>query len=171
MSATPTPFESDAPLGARRVIVRRNPDDLGEVEMVEATWGSDPQFGDGTSFRFVRSEGRAFPSHRCLVAASEFHLKVGDKRFCVTLEGGNFFYLAAIWESPMGDWPLSYRIVTVAANPEVARYQDRHGAIVQRRQVMQWLDASVPDAELLVTPPARTFVVREIGARQPELTL
>lgn len=171
VSATPTPFDSEAPLGARRAIVRRNPADTSEIEMVEATWGSDPQFSDGTSFRFVRSEGRTFPTHRCLIAASEFHMKVGRKRYRVTLEGGNFFYLAGIWEPTMGEWPLSYRVVTVAANPEVARYQDRHGAIIHRRQVMQWLDASVPEADLLATPPARTFVVREIGARQPELTL
>ena len=64
----------------------------------------------------------------------------------------------------MADWPLSYRVITVAANPEVARYQERHGAIIQRRQVMQWLDAQVPVSELLETPPARTFVVEEIGS-------
>ena len=171
MSDAPTPFDPDAALGARRAIVRRNPADASEIEMVEATWGSDPQFSDGTSFRFVRSEGRTFPTHRCLIPASEFHMKVGDKRYRVTLEVGNFFYLAGIWEPAMGGWPLSYRVVTVAANPEVSRFQERHGAIVHRRQVMQWLDASVPEAELLVTPPARTFVVQEIGARQPELTL
>ena len=86
----------------------------------------------------------------------------------VTLDGGNFFYLAGIWEPAMGGWPLCYRIITVAANPEVARYQDRHGAIIQRREVMQWLDATVPEIDLLVTPPARTFVVEEIGARRTE---
>jgi putative SOS response-associated peptidase YedK len=119
----------------------------------------------------VRSEGRTFPSNRCLVAASEFQVTAGAKRYRVMLDGGNFFYLAAVWEPPMGDWPLSYRIVTVAANREVAGYQDRHGAIVHRRQVMQWLDFTVPETEMLVTPPARTFLIEEIrtGARQPTL--
>ena len=141
--------------------------------MVEATWGSNPRFSDGIAYRFVRSEGQTFPSHRCLVPASEFHMTVGDRRYRVTLDGGNFFYLAAVWEPAMGDWPLCYRIVTVAANPEVARYQDRHGAIIHRRQVMQWLDLAVPAVDLLETPPARTFVVEEItsGARQPVLAL
>ena len=166
---SPTPFDSEAPLGSRRAIIRRNPDDASEIEMVEATWGSDPRFSAGVTYRFVRSEGQTFPSHRCLIPASEFHMTVGDKRYRVTLDGGNHFYLAGIWEPAMADWPLCYRVITVAANPEVARYQERHGAIIQRRQVMQWLDARVPEIDLLGTPPARTFVVEEItsGSRRP----
>lgn len=161
---SPTPFDADAPLGSRRAIIRRNPDDASEIEMVEATWGSNPRFSDGESIRFVRSEGRTFPSHRCLIPASEFHMIVGKKRYRVMLDGNNHFYLAAVWESAMGDWPLCYRVVTVAANPEVARYQERHGAIIHRRQVMPWLDRSVPEIDLLETPPARTFIVQKIGA-------
>ncbi len=168
---SPTPFDSDAPLGARRAIIRRNPDDASEIEMVEATWGSNLRFSDGESYRFVRSEGRTFPSHRCLIPASEFHMTVGQKRYRVTLDGGNFVYLAAIWEPAMGDWPLCYRIVTVAANPEVGRFQERHGAIIQRRQRMEWLDATLPEIDLLETPPARTFLVEEIGARQASLAI
>lgn len=165
MNSAPTPFDSDAALGTRRAIIRRNPDEVPEIEMVEAVWGSNPRFSDGIAYRFLRSEGKTFPSHRCLVPASEFQMAVGDRRYRVTLDGGNFFYLAAVWEPPMGDWPLGYRIVTVAANPEIVQYQERQGAIIQRRQVMQWLDFVVPEAQLLVTPPARTFVVEEIGAR------
>jgi putative SOS response-associated peptidase YedK len=170
---SPTPFDSDAPLGSRRAIIRHNPDDPQEVEMVEATWGSNPRFSDGTSFRFVRSEGQTFPSHRCLVPASEFHMLAGKKRYRVTLDGGNFFYLAGVWELAMGGWPLCYRIITVAANPEIAHHQERHGAIILRRQVMQWLDKTVPESDLLATPPARTFVVEEIvdGPRQAALAM
>jgi len=166
---SPTPFDSDAPLGTRRAIIRRNPDDASEIEMVEAAWGSNPRFADGVSYRFVRSEGQTFLANRCLIAASEFQLSVGDKRYRVMLDSGNHFYLAAIGEPAMHDWPLSYRIVTVSANPEVAHYQERHGAIIQRRQVMQWLDRTAPDADLLVTPPPRTFLIDEImpGGRRP----
>jgi putative SOS response-associated peptidase YedK len=170
---SPTPFDSEAPLGARRAIIRRNPDDASEIEMVEAVWGSNPRFSDGETYRFVRSEGQTFPSHRCLIPASEFHMRVGKKRYRVTLDGGNHFYLAAVWEPAMGDWPLSYRVITVAANPEVAHYQDRHGAIIHRRQVMQWLDRSIPECDLLETLPARTFLVEEIvdGPQQAALAL
>ena len=50
-----------------------------------------------------------------------------------------------------------------AADPEIALYQERYGAIIQPPQVMHWLDAAVPDADLLVTPPARLFRVEEIN--------
>ena len=171
MHTVPIPFDSDAAQGEQRPIVRRNPLDPSETEMVEAVWGSDPRFGDGASFKFVRAEGQTFPARRCLVAASEFQMGVGKTRYRVTLESGNHFYLAAIWSPPMADWPLSFRIITVPANPEVSPHQARHGAIIQRRQVMQWLDATVPEADLLVTPPARTFIVESMGAdtNQPAL--
>jgi putative SOS response-associated peptidase YedK len=174
MDPLPTPFDPDAPGGARRAIIRRNPADTSEIEMVEAVWGSNPRFSDGVAYRFVRSEGKTFPSNRCLIPASEFQMTVGNRKYRVTLDGGNFFYLAAVWEPAMGDWPLCYRIITVAANPEVAQYQERHGAIIHRRQVLQWLDGTVPESTLLETPAARTFLVEEVGVkppRQTELTL
>jgi putative SOS response-associated peptidase YedK len=171
MSATPTAFDPECAIGSQRAIIRRNPDNVDEIEMVEAIWGSSPHIGEGRSFRFVRAEARTFPSHRCLIAASEFHMGVGGRRYCVTLESGNFFYLAGIWAPATDEWALSYRIVTVAANPEVAHYQERHGAIIQRRQVMQWLDLTLPALDLLVTPSARTFHIEEIGARQPRLAV
>ncbi len=52
-----TAFDSNAPLGARRAIIRRSTAN-GKLELVELAWGlpnSDPA---GRSFRFVRSEGR-----------------------------------------------------------------------------------------------------------------
>jgi hypothetical protein len=65
MSTSPTPFDSDGSVGSRRAIIRRNPDDPTETEMIEATWGSNLRFTDGVDYRFVRSEGRAFPTNRC----------------------------------------------------------------------------------------------------------
>lgn len=170
MDSKATPFDSEA-LGSRRAIIRRNPDDVHEVEMIEAAWGSNPRFSDGVCYEFIRSEGRSFPSNRCLVPASEFHIRNGEKKFRVTMEDGNFFYLAAIWEPAIGDWPVSYRIITVDANPEVMRYQERHGAIIQRRQVMQWLDCQVPETDLLVTPPAHLFLVKEILTKPMQTSL
>ncbi len=165
MDATATPFEADAPEDNLRPIVRYKPDEPGRPQLIKARWGSNPRFTDGVEFRFVRSEGKTFPSHRCLIPASEFQMRVGEKRFRVKLDDGNFFYLAGIWEPAIGDWPLSFRIITVDANAEVSQYQQRHGAIILRRQVKDWLDGVVPEIDLLVTPPARIFDVREIGAR------
>lgn len=166
MRPKPTAFDPDAELGSRRAIIRRNPDDVDEVEMVEATWGSDPRFSDGISFRFVRAETGGFSTRRCLIPASEFRMGSGKKRYRASLDSGNFFYLAGIWEPALADWPLSYRIITVDANPDIAPYQDRHGAIVQRRQVMQWLDGEIGEDDLLTPLPANTFAVVELGARR-----
>lgn len=139
--------------------------------MIEAAWGSNPRFSDGVSYDFIRSEGRTFPSHRCLVPASEFHIRNSEKKFRVRREDGNFFYLAAIWEPAMGEWPISYRILTVDANAEVMRYQERHGAIIGRGQVLQWLDCTVSEAELLVTPPANIFAIEEILTKPVQTSL
>jgi len=173
MNAAATPFDSDAPEGGLRPIVRYKPDEPGRKELISARWGSDPRFSGGAEYRFVRSEGNTFPGKRCLIPASEFQMKVDRKRYRVSLEDGNFFYLAGVWEPAMAAWPLSFRIITVPANREVSRYQERHGAIILRRQVMDWLDLTVPEGDLLVTPPAHIFVIEEIGkgARQPALAL
>lgn len=171
MESTPVPFDEGAPFGDRRAIIRRDPDALQDVEMVEAAWGSDPRFAGGVSYRFIRSETGGFARNRCLIPASEFVIRDGKKQYRVMLDTGNFFYLAGIWEPALGDWPLSYRIITVDANNEVSLYQERQGAIIHRRQVMHWLDGTVPDEQLLVTPPPRTFVVGEIGAKPVQAAL
>ncbi|MEP6785545.1 MAG: SOS response-associated peptidase family protein [Sphingomonadales bacterium] len=133
------------------------------MEMVDANWGSDPRFGDGVTFRFVRAETGDLSARRCLIPASEFHMGSGRKRYRAMLDGGNFFYLAGIWEPALAGWPLSYRIITASANADIAPYQDRHGAIIHRRQVMQWFDGSI-DAQALQAPLlANTFAVEKIG--------
>lgn len=62
-------------------------------------------------------------------------------------------------------------ILTVDANPEVMRYQERHGAIIGRGQVLQWLDCIVPEAELLVTLPAHIFTIEEILTKPVQTSL
>ena len=165
MGMAPTPFDPDAPDGGRRALIRRNPEDENEVEMVEAVWGSDPRFSDGINYRFVRSEGRAFIKRRCLIPASEFRMGTGDHRYRVTLDSGNFFYLAAIWDPPLADWPLSYRILTIPAGTDVIPYQSRHGVIVHRRDVMHWLDGTLPNETLFEEPPRHTLFVEPLRAQ------
>lgn len=170
MKLKATPFDSEA-LGSQRAIIRRNPDDAQEIEMIEAVWGSNPRFSGGLSFEFVRSEGREFPHSRCLVAASEFHIRNGEKKFRAFREDGNFFYLAALWEPAMDEWPVSYRIITLDANPDVILYQARHGAIIERRDAQKWLDFTVAESDLLMTPPAGIFTVEEILAKPVQTSM
>ncbi|MDO6415360.1 SOS response-associated peptidase family protein [Sphingomonas sp. BIUV-7] len=163
-----TAFESDAPLGARRAVIRRDAVD-GSPELVELAWGLAAADPSELPFRFVRSEGRTFPTHRCLVPASEFHVSYRDRRYRFTLEDGNWFYLAGIWRPSVRGFPEAYAILTVAANPEVARYQDRQGALIRRNRHLHWLDGTLPEDEILQTPPPRTFLCEEIDPK-PELT-
>lgn len=170
MGIAPTPFDPDAPSGGVQALVRRNPDNMTEIEMVKAVWGSDPRFNDGINYRFVRAEGRAFPARRCLIPASEFRMGTGDHRYRVTLDSGNFFYLAAIWDPPLADWPLSYRILTIPAGADVIPFQSRHGVIIQRRDVQHWLDGTLPDEELFAQPPRHMLFVEPLR-KQAKLPL
>lgn len=165
MTLAPTPFDPDAPGGGITALVRRDPANMSEVEMVKAIWGSDPRFSDGINYRFVRSEGRAFAARRCLIPASEFRIGTGDHRYRVMLDSGNFFYLAAIWDPPLADWPLSYRILTIPAGADVIPYQSRHGVIIERRNVMHWLDGTLPDEELFAEPPRHSLFVEPLRAQ------
>jgi putative SOS response-associated peptidase YedK len=61
---------------------------------------------------------------------------------------------------------LPKAIVTIVANPEVARYQERQGAVLLRHQRMDWLDATVHEAEILQPLPAHSFTVEQIVGAQ-----
>ncbi|HEY1862058.1 MAG TPA: SOS response-associated peptidase family protein [Gemmataceae bacterium] len=157
-SVAATPFDLDTPLSQRRAIVRRNGDD---VEMVEAAWGLRPGPSSDRPITLVRAEGRTFPTHRGLVPASEFHLPGRGRAYSFSLADGDWFYLAGIWRPATSGWPESYAILTVAANEDVAAYHHRQMAVLTRAQRLNWLDAAVPEGELLRPMPMGSFRVRE----------
>ncbi|WP_312865326.1 SOS response-associated peptidase [Rhizobium leguminosarum] len=161
-----TAFQSDAPLDERRVIVRRHD---GDVEMVELPWGLRPRDGGPRAVNVVRSEGRTFPSYRCLVPASEFR----HKSFSFSLANGDWFYFAGVWRPATEDWPEAYAILTIEANADIVPYHDRQMAVLTRDQRMVWLDDLVPEEEILRPLPAGTFrVKRHVGASaQPMLAV
>ena len=148
-----TVFQSDAPLDARRVIVRRHDVD---VEMVELPWGLRPRDGGPRAVNVVRSEGRTFPTHRCLVPASEFR----HKHFSFSLANGDWFYFAGIWRPAIEAWPEAYAILTIEANAYIAPIHDRQMVVLTRDQRMAWLDGLVPEEETLQPLPAGTFRVK-----------
>lgn len=93
---SPTPFDSGAAAGSKHAIVRYSPDNDAVLDLLEATLGSNRRFSDGESYRFVRSEGKTFPSHRCLMPATEFHMTVKDRSYQVRLDDGNFCHPEAV---------------------------------------------------------------------------
>jgi len=162
-------FDSEASIGQRRVVVRRN---AGDVEMVELPWGLQPHERGGRPFTVIRAEGRSFPSHRCLVPASEFRHRSRGKRYGFSLADGDWFYFAGVWRPATGDWPESYAILTIAANADVEPFHDRQMAVLRREQRMAWLDRTCREGELLRPLPAGSFTVRLWGRpRQAELAL
>jgi putative SOS response-associated peptidase YedK len=151
-----TTFDPDAPLGERRIIVRYG--DEG-VEMVELPSGLRPKEPGNLAYMLIRAEGRKFPSHRCLVPASEFLISRHGQRYRLSLADGDWFYFAGIWRPASEDWPEAYAILTIEANADVARYRDRQMAVLRRRQRMDWLDLSRPEHELLQPLPIGAFQI------------
>jgi len=158
------PFESDAPLGSRKAIIRRNPA-TGKPQVISAAWGLDGWEPGDKPRKFIRVEGKTFSHQRCLVPASEFQVRNGDRKFRVMLEDGNFFYLAGVWRPSFGDQDISYAIITIEANPDIFMYQERQGAVLLRRQNMAWLDLTEPQDALLRALPARSYQIEEVGPR------
>jgi putative SOS response-associated peptidase YedK len=163
-----TTFDMDAPLNERRIIVRYG--DEG-VEMVELPWGLRPKEPGDRPITLVRAEGRMFPSHRCLVPASEFRLTHRGRRLTFSLADGDWFYFAGIWRPASHDWPEAYAVVTIEANGDVAPYHDRQMAVLSRRQRMNWLDLSRPEHELLQPLPVGGVPNERAIARQAQTTL
>lgn len=163
-----TTFDTDAPHHQRRIIVRYG--DEG-VEMVELPWGLRPKEPGNLSFMLVRAEGRKFPSHRCLVPASEFLVSRHGQRYRFSLADGDWFYFAGIWRPASAGWPEGYAILTIEANADVARYYDRQMAVLRRRHRMDWLDLSRPEHELLQPLPMGAFRIERADTRQAQTVL
>lgn len=163
-------FQSDAPLNERRVIIRRHE---GDVEMVELPWGLRPLDGGPRAVNVVRSEGRTFPDHRCLVPASEFRHRSGGQNFRFSLANGDWFYFAGIWRPATDLWPEAYAILTIDANDDIAPYHDRQMAVLTRDQRMDWLDGLIAEQNILQPLPAGSFQVKSLGTApsQPRLAV
>ena len=142
-------------------IVRR---DGAALELVALHWGLKPRSPGRRPLINIRSEERRFPSHRCLIPASEFFFstRIGERRakWKFTMTDGASFYFAGIWASAAEDWPESCAILTTTANAEVAPYSDRQMVIIRREDRMAWLDLTVPEEELLRPLPAGSFRVQ-----------
>lgn len=138
-------------------MVRIDPAD-GAPELVELAWGLEPFSPEQKPFRYIRSEGREFPSHRCLIPASEFHLRSKGRSYWVALASGDWFYFAGIWRPASRSWPEAFAIVTIEANADVLPLQDRQGHVILRGEQMAWLQGPLPKGDELRPLPEGTFV-------------
>jgi putative SOS response-associated peptidase YedK len=142
-------------------VIRRTGD---EIELVELHWGLKPRSPEHRPIINIRSEGRRFPRHRCLVPATEFFFSTGSEvrraRWKFTIADGDPFYFAGVWRAASNDWPESYAVLTTEANPDVAPYKDRQMAVIRREDRITWLDLTIPEGELLRPLPAGSFRVQ-----------
>jgi putative SOS response-associated peptidase YedK len=112
-----------------------------------------------------------FPSHRCLVPASELQLTHRGRRLKISLTDGDWFYFVGICRPSSEGWPEAYAILTIEANADVAPYHDLQMAVLRRRQRMDWLDLSRPEHELLKPLPIGAFRIERPIARQTQAAL
>ena len=123
--------------------------------------GAASRNGGPRAVNVVRSEGRTFRTHRCLIPASEFR----HKNFSFSLSNGDRFYFAGIWRPAADGLPEAYAILTIEAYADIAPFHDRQMAVLTRDQRMAWLDGLVPEEEILRPLPAGAFrVKRHAGA-------
>jgi putative SOS response-associated peptidase YedK len=138
----------------------------GEVEMVNLNWGFAPVEPGGRPLTLLRSEGGRFGARRCLVPASEFRLSSGEgktrRRWRFDLVTDDYFYFAGVWRPAQGNWPASYAILTIEANPDVRPYKERQNAVILRKDRRAWLDHELPQHELLKPLPKGTFGVEQV---------
>lgn len=152
--------------GERAPVIRRNG---GETELVELHWGLKPHDPEQRPLINIRSEGRHFPSHRCLAPGGEFFFWTGfgsrRERWRFTLADDEDFYFAGIWRPASEDWPESYAVLTTPASPDLAPYNDRQMAVIRREDRYAWLDLTRPEAELLRSLPPGSFKAERVGKR------
>lgn len=155
-------FDSEAAVGQRRVVIRRN---SGDLEMVELAWGLQPREPGGRPFAVIRAEGRTFPDHRCLVPASQFWHRSRGEHYAISLADGDWFYFAGIWRPATRDWPEAYAILTIEAAADVAPWHDRQMAVIRREHRMAWLDRTCRADQLLRPLSAGSFIVSAARAK------
>jgi putative SOS response-associated peptidase YedK len=149
-------------------IVRTSVNGRGFGDLVQRRW-SWPGPSGKPVYNF-RSDGREFSSGRCLIVADGFYeftkphdptKKLKDK-WLFTKHGEPLFCIAGIWRAHpvVGE---AFTMLTMPPGPDVARYHDRQIAVLERSHWADWLDPSVPAADVLRTLPAGSLNVAQVG--------
>lgn len=127
------------------------------AELRQLPWGF-PRDKGGPLINF-RSEGRRFPSGRCLVPTDGFYEFTGAKapksKWFFTTPGDDFFCIAGLVRDGR------FTMLTTKPGPDVAPYHDRQVVILPRRQWAAWLDTARPQPS--VSPlPAGALTVTQV---------
>ena len=136
------------------------------LELAQLRWGlgaGRPKAGPVINFR---SEGRRFPTGRCLVPASHFYEFTGAKppksKWRFTKAGEDWFCFAGLWRPATSETPEAFTLLTIAPGPDVAPIHDRQMVVLERADWLAWLDLSRPETELLRALPAGSLHVEQV---------
>lgn len=155
----------------RNAIIRAAGDDREGVhgaELVVRRWSWPGPRGKPV-YNF-RSDGREFPSGRCLIVADGFYEftapadpdKKRKDKWLFTLAGADWFCIAGLWRDHP-DVGEAYTMLTCPPGPDIAPYHDRQMVVLRPDQWAGWLDPRVPAAELLKPLPEGSLAVEQVG--------
>jgi putative SOS response-associated peptidase YedK len=126
------------------------------AELKQLRWGFvQPKGGPLINFR---SDGRRFPTGRCLIPADGFYEFTGDKapksKWLFTAADNDLFCIAGLVRDDR------FTMLTMEPGPDIAPYHNRQIVILPRLQWAEWLGPS-PDATIPALP-AGSLTVEQI---------
>jgi putative SOS response-associated peptidase YedK len=148
-------------------IVRRRAADAGESshEFVIRRW-SWPGAGGKPVYNF-RSDGREFPSGRCLIVADGFYeftapADPGQKRkdrWLFSAPDGGLLGIAGLTRTVPGIGE-AFTMLTTAPGPDVAPFHGRQVAVLPQARWNAWLDPEAVARDLIEPLPAGALIVQ-----------
>ncbi|MDB5569499.1 MAG: hypothetical protein JWN93_682 [Hyphomicrobiales bacterium] len=138
----------------------------GGVELAQLRWGFDPGRPKAAPVINFRSDGRRFPTGRCLIPASHFFEFTGSRspksKWRFTLSNQEWFCFAGLWRPSSRGAPDAFTILTTAPGPDVASIHDRQVVVLARQDWMAWLELARPESELLAPLAAGSLHVEQV---------
>lgn len=165
------PQSDDIRITDRAPIVRTSTEVSGAAEVVVRRW-SWPGPTNKPVYNF-RSEGRSFPSGRCLIIADGFYeftspppMEGAPKRrpknkWLFTMRDEPWFCIAGIWRTheEVGE---AFTMLTTDPGPDVAPYHNRQVVVLGPQDWARWLNPEVPAADVLGPAPTGTLAVTQV---------
>jgi putative SOS response-associated peptidase YedK len=118
------------------------------AELKQLRWGFvQPKGGPLINFR---SDGRRFPTGRCLIPSDGFYEFTGDKapksKWLFTATDNDLFCIAGLVRDDR------FTMLTTEPGPDIAPYHNRQIVILPRPQWAPWLDTSQPQPTFAPLP-------------------
>ena len=140
-----------------------------DYELAVRRWSWPAQ--NGRPVYNFRSDGREFPSGRCLIVADgfyEFTAAADPKqkrkdRWLFTDPGGAMLGIAGLVRTTPGIGE-AFTMLTTEPGPDVAPYHNRQIALIVQPDWKAWLDHSTPAGDLIRPLPAGSLTVQHAMA-------